>query len=193
MKCFSIFLMLSLFFSGCANVSQQKKISPQAQKDYLIHLLDWRASGRFSFSDGKMATQGNFEWRQHKQCYNILLHGPLGAETTKIHGTEDNIALTTSKGEVFSAQSAQALMLEKLGWSMPINSLSFWSKGLIAPSSKPSKLRIGPNHQLQLLEQQGWQIDYQAFGQYGMPVEMPKKIILKKENLCLKFIFQSWD
>ncbi len=119
-----------LVVTGCTTVPQD--VPPQ------ITGL-WK--GRFSMTvlgpDGKDTeeqsnedrAQGRFELRKQAEKMDLRIFSPFGQTMAQAVATKELATLKTSEGKTFTASSANELLLNALGWRIPVESFPDWLSG----------------------------------------------------------------
>ncbi|HQW57607.1 MAG TPA: lipoprotein insertase outer membrane protein LolB [Gammaproteobacteria bacterium] len=191
--------ILILFFSlaGCAKVIHvpddlRMTINNKVRKQNISNLQDFEAIGKVGFSDGKQGGNASIVWEQHPQSYQIRLYGPLGSNTVQIKGDSNRVSLTRTDAKIITASTPEALVQQELGWIIPVSGLRYWLRGLPAPGLAPKAMLLDNSDRLWQIDQQGWNIEYQAY----KPIDghdVPCKLLLRNGSIRLKFIFDRWS
>lgn len=195
-----LFLLAVIAFSltGCMQaVKSNFPIPANKQKAYLKHALhvskiqNWQAHGLVGVRLKNQAQSANFVWTQKAKHFNIELYGPLGLGATYLKGQPGDVTLDTHDKKHYQASNAQSLMDQVLGWSVPVEGLVYWSKGIPIPriAEKHTVNRFGF---LKTLDQDGWHIDYRRYqnaGAYGLPHQM----ILTRPGIRVAAVFNTWN
>jgi outer membrane lipoprotein LolB len=95
-------------------------------------------------------------------------------------------------GRVLNAQSPEDLILQQLGYELPVSYLEFWIKGLPAPKSS-ADLDFNELNQLIEINQDGWTVNYTDPRQYGS-ISLPRRIEITRpiNDIRLRFIGLTW-
>ena len=191
----TIFLLFFLL-SACVKVipapdrlhiATKNKVREQS----LSRLQDFEAIGKVGFSDGTQAGNVSLIWEQHPERYQIRLYGPLGTYSVQIQGEANRVSLTKPNGQIITARTPEGLVLQALGFVMPVSGLRYWLRGLPAPGPAPQKMLLDHSNRLWQMDQQGWHIDYQAYKNIDGR-DLPYKLFLTNHAVRLKFIFNRW-
>lgn len=135
--------------------------------------------GRFSVSMTNANRQANesgkFELLLYPKNRIFLdLKTPLGGTIARIEKTQENVQLKVLGQEAIEAQNIDQLLLNTLGFTVPIDGLSYWIKGQVDPSMtskvQPSQ---GP---LKCIEQNGWTIEIVSRN----PDQSPKRLRMSR-------------
>ena len=157
----------------------------------LLHHTTFTAKGKMSFQQGKHGGNASFEWKQSNKHFDITLIGALGAGSIKIVNNGNLVTLTTSKGEVFTAKTAEELLKKLLGWTVPISPLHYWIRGIPDPNHPIKTATAAEGNCLSFLEQEGWKVTYQSYMKVGN-LTFPQKILLQHGNIRIRLIFKQW-
>lgn len=188
---------------GCTTSASQHHspissgISLKQRQKTLTELTTFRVKGKVGFIHNKTGGNASIDWQQAGTYYAIRLYGPLGSESVSIRGGPKRITLTRSNGRRLSASSPEILILQELGYEIPVSGLQYWLKGIPAPGKLTHAPTLDAQGRLLQLEQQGWIIRYIAYKNDG-GLSLPQKIQLErhkdKNNQAdkLKFVFQKW-
>lgn len=190
-------LLLSLLLYGCASpmqvnfTPQNYQTKPwQQRKTHLVKKKQWYMQGAVSIQVQNKTQMGSFTWQQQQDNYTIQLSGPLNIAGVQLRGNSQNVALWRG-GKWNYANTPETLMKQQLGWYLPISNLYYWVRGLPAPGI-PAKEQHDQFGHLSDLQQQGWQITYQAYQTRGN-VDLPRKIYLNNQGLHAKLVIKQWQ
>ncbi|VUD59838.1 Outer-membrane lipoprotein LolB [Thalassocella blandensis] len=184
-RTFSLILATYLL-SACTNMPTYPPKTPEQ----LLAQTHWQAKGKIGVRQDGKAHSANFDWENKQQQYTIRIAGALGVGSAKLVKKGAQISLTT-KHDTIQANSAEQLLEQTLGWSMPVSHLSYWIKGLAAPTTSADNIAIGDMGELIQLEQEGWKIsysDYAAVKGYWLP----GKIRAQHGDIKITLIVKSW-
>lgn len=150
----------------------------------------WQASGKLAVRfDGQNKT-ANFNWVNRAEDYDIALFGFLGLGNAAIKKRADKVTLEAKDGN-FSASSAEDLMLQQLGWSIPVSDLRYWIKGLPSPHSTASEQSFYPGGHTKTLQQNTWQLTFEYEDETTH--SLPQKIQALHPQMRLTLIIKSWE
>lgn len=196
----SSFLMLSLllFISGCSQFSSKEQLSGSGQADswqnhkQLIAPLDaWQISGKLGIRSPQESGSAVLFWLQRQDYFDIRMSGPLGQGSTRLTGRQGAVSLKIANRGTFQAHSAEALMQQQLGWSLPVEHLLWWVRGLPAPHSK-SQVKLDDNSLLAQLEQDDWLVEYLSYRTEN-GLQLPERIKLNGAGLNITLVIKEWQ
>lgn len=153
---------------------------------------DFWIKGKIGVVEGGEAFSARFAWAGHRQGFTIDLWGPLGQGRTRLRafglpnedhpqprreGTQSakadacsareaqrRLEILDGAGEVFASGCAQALMLEHLGWSLPLDLFLEWINGRPSPRTAATDLTRDAQDRLVAFRQLGWRVRYDGLG-----------------------------
>jgi outer membrane lipoprotein LolB len=190
-------LCLLLLLQACASTPlEQASHSAASQLLYTQHLRDLAAINAFSLQ-GRIGVQangkgfsGSMHWQHTANGDDIELFSPLGGQVASIQKTANVVTLIEANGKRSSADDAETLTAEVLGWRLPLSGLADWSLG--RPTARALVHSTWDERGfLRTLKQDGWDIEYQAYSAYNGKF-LPTKISLKSEKLNLKLVVEMW-
>lgn len=153
-------------------------------------MSQWAFRGRASISHEEEGWQIDLDWRQHPDRFELHMAGPLGQGAAELSGVNDRVVLNTSDGRQFEAATARELIWQKLGWDVPVADLSYWVRGVPAPSAHVLN-QVDALGRVVKMEQDGWTIEFQRYGAVG-DVELPAKLAAYNATWRLKLVIDSW-
>ncbi len=162
-----------------------------ALRDDLQALNAWQLGGRVNVRYYDEAYTPRIRWQQLNQQYNIRLWGTFNAGNTTIEGRPGFVTIEQD-GNVLTANSPEDLILQQLGYELPVSHLEYWIRGLPAPSSN-AELAFNELNQLSQLVQDGWTVSYPDPRQYG-EIVLPRRVDMSRanEDVRLRFVGLSW-
>ena len=79
-----------------------------------------------------------------------------------------------------------------IGWSIPINGLEYWIRGLPRPQGDFSH-RVDALGRARFLKQDSWSIDYIDYFRPSDSVHLPRRIKLTFDQIILKIVIDRWQ
>ena len=152
----------------------------------------WDANGRIGITTGQEGWSASLIWQQRKDNYEMRVIAPLGQGTYLIKQEGDIFSLQTPEDVTYQAASAEALMQDQLGWTLPVAALRYWATGMPHPDWTVSALEIDDYGRLSQLQQAGWTIDYRDY-QQQQTLDLPRKLIMKNAEARASLLFKQWQ
>ena len=185
-------VLLGTFLSNCAIAPPASENSDWSrQRDQLQKLNSWELRGRVNVRYDNESHTPRIIWLQQNVDYNIRLWGTFNAGATEIVGRPGFVTMEND-GQMLSANSPEDLILEQLGYELPVSQLNYWIKGLPAPDSE-AQLLFNELNQLTTIQQADWTINLSDMRQYGA-LSLPRRVELTRprNDIRLRFIGLNW-
>ena len=151
----------------------------------------WALKGRLAVNDGEDGGSGHLNWQKHGQNSSMNFHGALGRGAWQLNVDGNGAVLEWADGEIHRANSVGELVLQQLGWTIPVNALAWWVRGLTAPGDWDLRI-LDQDGNIEKLSQLGWNIEYSRYRDAGS-VSMPVKLTARRRSYTVKVAIQDWD
>ncbi len=194
-------LLIALFgcllLSGCATPpvqTQEQAPSDWAQRQQVLSQVEnWRISGKLGVRQGDRLDSAVINsWTQRGEEFDINLSSAVfGLGATNLRGTPQAIWLTQSGEEPLYSDRPEALIYQQTGWSLPIESLFSWIKGIPAPATV-TESAFDLSGRLYELQQLGWTIRYTDY-HATEPYPLPRKIQLERDGVRVTLVINDWQ
>lgn len=192
--------MFCVLFGLAACATQPTSLPPVADPDKAwqdrqerVGAIDtWSLAGRVAITSPEDSWNARLRWRQSGEDYTIRLSGPLGQGAAELSGNRDGVTLRTADKETYSAQDPEALLLQTLGWRLPLAGLRYWVLGVAEPQASLTSLDLNEWGRAQAFEQSGWQVRYMNYGPVD-DLQMPTKLYLDTAQLSARLVVSRWD
>lgn len=188
--------------SACATQTRTGPITDESHQQWssrqqqLSSLTDWSIRGRVALFVADEVYNLGLNWTRNKDYSQLTLEASFGQGMIRIEQTHTHVILTTLEGDTFSGSDAEQVLRQSTGWSIPIEGLQSWIKGINHPGSDylPDIDSLG--RAISLL-QDDWRINYLDYkivqlSQYYNQ-DLPRKIYMKRHNLALKIVIDQWQ
>ena len=96
-------------------------------------------------------------------------------------------------GKIFKANSPEDLILQQLGYELPVSYLEYWVRAMPAPNSR-ADFTLNEQNQLSQINQDGWTINYKDHRQYGNFI-LPRRVEVTRprNDIRLRFVSLTWN
>lgn len=190
------YLLLPLFFSGCAQLTDtdiQQNRSWETQQAQLQQLTDWTLSGKLAVITPNQRNSVNIHWQQSTQQFHIRLSTFLGMNILDIKKDALQTVVIDADGKRYVSDDTEQLVKALSGMEIPIEQLQQWIKG--NPSS--ASYQLDDNQQVSHLlgrdKNSGiWEVDYTDYRTINS-INLPYKLQLRRDDLRLKFAISKWE
>lgn len=189
-------ILILLLLVSCATPPRPEVADPEARfaarRAQLTDQDQWRLAGHVAVQLGDEGWHAGLRWQQYTERFDIDLLDPLGRMAAQLEGGPRTASIVTSKGETAHAADAESLMVDLLGWGVPLEGLRYWVLGVPEPNGAPAQVELDAYGRLAELRQAGWLIDYQDY-QDVSGLELPEKLRLSNRGLTVKLIVDEWE
>ena len=103
----------------------------------------------------------------------------------------DKIILITADNEIYKAKDVESLMLDNLGWSVPLDGMKYWIRGIPDLENTIDSYELNNKAQLVRLKQSGWDIRFSHYRQVDQ-YTLPGKIILTNPKAKITILAKEW-
>lgn len=187
-------IALTLLLAGCATTPAPEALSgptmaiarwqPPAAPDH------WRLTGRAGVRAADAGATLNVRWRQTAAGYRLDLSGPFGAGAVRLTSDGDGALLETADGERYRAASAEALLKAATGFTLPVDYLRWWVRGLPVPNLGGTVV-VDADGRCARVEQAGWVVrcsDYREVGGFALP----GRVSVQRDALRMRLAVGAW-
>src|SRR5690554_264647 len=194
----------ALVLGGCTTIQLEplpEGMTNQPPADWAERTLslsrfdDWNLTGKLAVkqpSDSGTAIINH--WLQSGEQYDLSLSSSfLGMGTTRLKGVPGFIELTLSNGDVYQSSDPETLVNTATGWQLPIDSLSWWIRGLPAPDGD-FRLLFDDQNRLAIIRQDGWEIRYDRWQSFisDLP-SLSARVTALKDDKRVRVVIADWQ
>ena len=163
----------------------------RAHASALSHFQTWTVTGRLVVRSRGEASRVVMRWRQTPGSYLVRLTAPFGAGLFEVEGSAAGVEARFADGRRVRAASPEALLEREVGWSVPLGGLRYWIAGAVAPGGVPARIELDGRGRLARLEQAGWTVVYERYGQLG-DLALPERIRLTGPSVSATVALRQW-
>ena len=183
-------LLICGLLVGCATESRVIGTGDwQTHQQQLTALVDWRASGRVALSSPGRSESARLTWIQQAQDIELTLSGPVGIKQATLSRRDGTLVLMRN-GRRETLEDVDAALAAEFGWTLPLNHLPWWLRGLPAPNIEPSEVVLDRGL-LKTLHQDGWQLEYLEY-QNVNGRQLPRSLRFRRDQLQGKLLLKQW-
>jgi outer membrane lipoprotein LolB len=195
-------VLCAIGLSGCASFKPGRAMAPEpggdarvqawsARREALAALPGFGLSGRAALQSAGEGWSARLDWQQGPAAWTMELSGPFNQGTLRLAGGNGKVRLESGSERV-EAASLEALLGERLGWRIPLESLRFWVLGLPAPQWPIEDLRLDAAGRLTDVRQGPWRLSVLAYMD-DAPLALPRRVYVNGEAAELRLVVQSWE
>lgn len=193
---FISFMLVAL--SSCSLLQRpepaQTPLSSNLREQQLAAMQHFTLQASVGIKTPADSISGNLRWQQHDSAhYQARLSNFLGISLFELTDSALGSAITI-KGETYHAADTSTLLLQLSGWSMPLQDMPLWLRGL--PGSKGRNISRDEFDRVtafELTDSTGivWQLQYQRF--FPDSLALPQRLLLKSSDSQIKIVIRSWQ
>jgi len=187
-----LFTILVILISACSSTPPIfSGASWHQQRVTIEELQNWQLRGRVNVQYNGESHTPRIQWEQKNTEYSIRLWGTFNAGNTRITGRPGLVKMERD-GDVITASSPEELILQQLGYELPVSYLEYWIRKLPTPSSE-AELIFDDLNQLSEIRQDGWTIKYIEPRQYEELI-LPRRVEIThpRNDIRLRFVGLTW-
>lgn len=190
---------LPLLLVGCAAL-QPTPLPPSvatAQRNYHPNLAtSGRLSVRYESRNGPEALHGGFQWRQAPGSTRIDLISPLGQTLARIGVTPAGATLEQAGQPPLTAEDADALTAQALGWPLPVAGLRDWLQGF-GVDAQGRRFVASPRAD-SFATADGWLVQYPGWQDDGSGTPRPRRVDLSRNTpqageVGIRIVLDTWQ
>jgi outer membrane lipoprotein LolB len=191
-----LLLLLAMVLASCAGPSATlpaavRMDSLSVRQGDLAKLSAWTIKGRLAIQTEQEGWTVTLHWVQDKEHYTLRFIAPLGQGTYELNGDVNTVSLLTADNQFLQADNPEKLMLDNLGWNVPLNGLKYWVRGLPEPDTIPDNLEVDDRGRITDLRQSGWNISILRYVSVA-GIDLPDKLFMQNDRFKLRLVIQDW-
>jgi outer membrane lipoprotein LolB len=200
-----VIALLFISISACKTLPERistagSAVSAAQRTAALQGCADFQVSGKLAISQttghGSDGGSGRFQWQQKGEVIDFRLSAPLSNQTWQLQGLPGSFELTDSKGQVRQNASAEQLIFDASGWTLPVTQLRTWVLGLPSSATAETMLSRYPDGTLKQFNELGWQVNYQSYtlAEPRLPIKIKAQLMEAANELAsVKIIVRNWQ
>lgn len=186
-------LVIVGLLAGCAAPTHRggsAELQAQQQREQRLRgIAEWGLVGRIAVFDGDRNGSGRIEWREAGDRFEIVLAAPVSRQSWRLSGGPDGAVLEGLEGGPRRAASAEHLLEAEAGWSLPLDLLRAWARGMRgAPSAG---LSFDAQALPATLEERGWTVQYRDW-HAGLQPPMPRRVFASSGERRVRLVVERW-
>lgn len=192
----AVLALAVLLFPGCAPLGSRPAENIAYAQAYQLRLEQlqpleiWAIDARLAIGDGREGGSGNLSWVHDFSETRMSFRGLMGKGAWNLRASTSGAKLELANGSVYRAPSLDQLVLQQVGWRVPVDALSWWIKGLAHPGDWESRV-LDADGRLQSLRQSGWEVNFSGYGEVE-GVWLPVKITARRGDYSVKMVVRKW-
>ncbi|NVK75529.1 MAG: outer membrane lipoprotein LolB [Oceanospirillaceae bacterium] len=181
-----------LAFTALISACSSRPTGPTTPPPESVNAITkWETSGRVGIRTKNDAISGNFNWQKDPTTFALNIVGPFGQGATNLNQSANGTVTLSYEDKVITGNDPASLLQQELGWEFPVNQVTYWIRGLAAPTSM-AKVTKDPKNQLpEKIEQDGWTISYRNFTKVD-GLSLPQKMQVSNPPFRVNLIINQW-
>lgn len=167
----------------------------RAQRDAIT---DWKIGGKLALNTPIKSGTASFDWSHSPEADVLDIRGPLGSGHARLEVDAEEAHLIDAEGRETVDQNAESLLMNSLGWEIPVGGLYAWVRG-VPLGDVLFVYELDDQGRLKKLIQDGWEINYKDWNEIN-GMELPRKIFLKTlpvtnepvDPIDVRLVIQKW-
>ncbi len=196
MKKIVLFFTIILLISACSSipdVDSDLQLRQWQNHQALVNKIEsWNFKGRAAIQSENNSATFLLHWDQFNTGYELRFIAGLGQGAYLLQGTEHGVVMRTPKNKVFTSDTPESLIREKLGWDVHIAGLKYWVRGVPEPNVKYSQLLLDKKGRLKDMKQSGFFISILRYTDKEN-ISLPEKLFIRSNNIQLRLVIQNWE
>jgi outer membrane lipoprotein LolB len=163
----------------------------QAEREPAARAGAFDLMGRVAVNHEGRAFSGGVRWEHTAGRDEVWLLTPVGQALAHIVGDAQGATYTGADRNRQTARDIGSLTRRALGWELPIEHLSWWVQGAIAPAAVIEHIERDEQGRLVTLAQDGWRIAYTHYpaAEHG---GRPRRLDLANGGQEVRLVIDSW-
>jgi len=191
-------LLLVMLLAGCADMpyffsapGEIDTVAWDLRQEALNKINTWSIKGRLAVQTGQGGWSATLFWDQKNQSYKMRFVAPLGQGTYQLQGDDDLVSLLTADNKLYQAATPETLLLDNMGWSVPLHGLKYWIKGVPEPGKSTENLLLDDQGRLTDMQQSGWRISISRYSDFN-GTQLPGRLYMHNDRFKLRLVVDDW-
>jgi len=176
------------FFSAPGEIDT---VAWDLRQEALNKINTWSIKGRLAVQTGQGGWSATLFWDQKNQSYRMRFVAPLGQGTYQLQGDDDLVSLLTADNKLYQAATPETLLLDNMGWSVPLHGLKYWIKGVPEPGKSTENLLLDDQGRLTDMQQSGWRISISRYSDFN-GTQLPGRLYMHNDRFKLRLVVDDW-
>ena len=147
--------------------------------------------GKLGIRTAQQSNSARINWLQLNRAFDINITSLLGQGVATLTGTTSDTHIKLAGHGEFNSSNPEALLLQELGWTLPIDALSYWVRGIPAPDNE-ARYKLNEKGLLDTLQQAGWHLTFSRYQTLDSHA-LPSRIRLYRDEITLTLLIKRWS
>jgi len=177
-------VVLVALLAGCASAPTPvgtPTVPWETHNKRVLDTQEWHLEGKMGYRGNGEGGSAWVDWRQTGASFEVHLSGPFGAGVTRLYGDDQGAVLSEAGHEDRIAPTPGLLTAELFGWTLPVEQLRYWVRGVPDPQLPVSAMDLNVQGVLGYLQQQGWELRFDDYRPTPIGI-LPGKILASRDS-----------
>jgi outer membrane lipoprotein LolB len=179
-----------MLLAGCAQQPSMEPADWTAHRDAVAARASWDLQGKIGLRAPGRSGSAFLSWNQQSGNYRLVLSGALGLGRLVLQGDASGVSWQGKDGKTRHHPDPSVLIAEAWGWTVPINALRFWVRGIPDPSL-PVEDQVLEHGLATRFRQSGWTVTPQNYTD-ASGISLPGRVRLEGESAALTVSISRW-
>ena len=188
-------LIIIGLLSGCATKVQNttQNYNWLERQQHISAINEWTVKGRIGIKTPDQGFSSSLSWQHQPKQQLFRIYGAFGQTYAELNQSEDKATLELSDKEIYESNDVENLLLQVLGYPLPIEHLKYWVFGLPYPGND-SDLSFDKLDRLQTIHYQQWKISYKKYKRFASfdNQYLPSKVKVTNGDVTLNLSLRNW-
>ena len=186
-------LLIFLLLHGCSSfINNDINHDNTSKNNNQVELNQWSINGKLGVKTKTEQVSTSLTWIQNYDDFDIRFSGPLGYKASTIRGNQEYAVLNLAGEGEFRSESPEKLLQEKTRINFPVKNLLSWIKGKPNSINNSEDIKRLKSGKIKSFTEDNWKVNFTKFTT-EKEIQLPTKIILKKEDIILTIIIKKWQ
>lgn len=191
----ALFATALMLLGGCRTAPPRTIIGPGAEAPWpeqlaaLERLDRYGLNGRVAVAAKGEGFSASLRYAQQPRGANLSLDGPLGIGGLRLSFEDDDLEISTSRGEKLDGPAAREELERRLGFELPLGELRWWLLGIPAPGD--AQVEADPSGEIRGFLQKGWQVRIDSRAA-GLGFALPRRLTAEREGARFRLLVDRW-
>ena len=188
-------LLLSFLLSGCSLKPRTDGpiLTAQQRLDRIEQLQHFELTAAMGIRSPTDTISGRLHWQQQADDYQARMNNSFGISIFRLDSSAGSTRLQV-RGEDYQASNSSELMLALTGWSLPLDDMPLWLKGLAGSNASAKEYdELDRLIAFTLQDRSGyhWQVRYERF--FSDSLALPRNIKVQSDDIRITLVIWSWQ
>jgi outer membrane lipoprotein LolB len=183
-------LALLMLIGGCAQQAVMEPPDWAAHRDAVSARATWDLQGKIGLRSPGRSGSAFLSWNQQGENYRMVLSGALGLGRLVLEGDASGVRWQGKDGKQRHHADPAVMIAEVWGWTVPVNALRFWVRGIPDPSL-PVEDQVLEQGLATHFRQSGWTVTPENYSDTS-GISLPGRVRLQGESAALTVSISRW-